>query len=159
MLSLELMHPEEAKFITEIRSDVYSDDPRLIYSDWLDDRQDERANYIRAEVNFANVDPYGDEARIEFDGLKQMIAQRRFCWSWRKEIGVLFDYVRTVHSEWTQDQELPMTITQAATLTMLYEYPNQFGRNSEFAILKHQPDKPLPSCLSQWRVPRDEKMS
>jgi len=141
MLRLVELDPEEARFIAEIRSDIFSDEPRLVYSDWLDDHQDQRAEYIRAEVNFSNFDPFSEEAKTEFERLERLLITQQFSWGWRREIGIKFDYVRRLSSEkkrlWTT-KVVQKTISQSVTLAMLRNYPNQFRPESEYVILKHQ---------------------
>ena len=135
--------PEEATFIYEIRADIFSDEPRLIYSDWLDDQQDHRAEYVRAEISLANFDPFSDEARTEFERLRQLVASHSFSWSWRREIGVQFDYMRRIRPEkkrlWNSKEHIrEKLITQSVSFVMLVDYPSQFRQDAEYFIRKHQ---------------------
>lgn len=45
--------PDDEAFIRAIVDAPCDDAPRLIYADWLDERDDPRGAYLRAEVEFA----------------------------------------------------------------------------------------------------------
>lgn len=44
------MRRDEQPFLDEINAAPYDDGPRLIYADWLEDRGDDRGEYLRLEV-------------------------------------------------------------------------------------------------------------
>ena len=50
---LESFDEDERELIQEILSSPESDDARLVYADWLEERGDERGGFIRAELSFA----------------------------------------------------------------------------------------------------------
>jgi len=131
----------EEQFIAEIISDPYSDDARLVYADWLEEQQDERAEYIRTEIKFANLDPFSKEAAKEFKRLNRMIARLKTDWQWRKETGVKYDYYKTgPNRKFRSPKVLAPPIVKSISLTQLARYPNQFQPKSEYLIRKHQPD-------------------
>src|SRR4051812_17053962 len=45
----------EEVFLNEIREHPGADTPRLVYADWLDERDDPRGRYLRAEVELARL--------------------------------------------------------------------------------------------------------
>jgi uncharacterized protein (TIGR02996 family) len=49
------MLAEENAFIEAIRSSPHDDDTRLVYADWLEERADPRAEYLRLDVALANI--------------------------------------------------------------------------------------------------------
>lgn len=52
------MHPmTDADFIAEIHANEHDDTPRLVYADWLEDRGDPRAEYLRLECELAGLAP------------------------------------------------------------------------------------------------------
>jgi uncharacterized protein (TIGR02996 family) len=53
---------EEQAFLQEIEKNPNDDTSRLVYADWLDERGDPRAAYLRAEVTLAAVDPKSPDA-------------------------------------------------------------------------------------------------
>jgi uncharacterized protein (TIGR02996 family) len=57
------MTPDEA-FLRTIIENVDDDGPRLIYADWLEEHgKPERAEFIRVQIQLANLDPGAPEAR------------------------------------------------------------------------------------------------
>ena len=50
---LKSFDEDERGLIQEILSSPESDDARLVYADWLEERGDERGGFIRAELSFA----------------------------------------------------------------------------------------------------------
>lgn len=44
--------PEEQPFLDEIRANPDDDAARLVYADWLEERGDVRAEYLRVEVEY-----------------------------------------------------------------------------------------------------------
>jgi uncharacterized protein (TIGR02996 family) len=63
--------PEEAAFLAAIRAEPEDEAPRLIYADWLDERGDPRAEYLRVEyavrVKGAKAQQRLQELRSELD--------------------------------------------------------------------------------------------
>jgi thioredoxin 1 len=53
------MH-DEAPFLSAVRDSPRDQTPRLIYADWLEERGDSRAEYIRNQCQLAKTD-YGEE--------------------------------------------------------------------------------------------------
>ena len=47
----------DADFIAEIHANEHDDTPRLVYADWLEDRGDSRAEYLRLECELAGLSP------------------------------------------------------------------------------------------------------
>jgi len=59
------MDPDrDAGFVAELVASPGDDGPRLVYADWLADRDDPRAAYLRAELAWAAApaDPAADQA-------------------------------------------------------------------------------------------------
>lgn len=48
---------EEARFLATLKSDPEDDASRLVYADWLEERQDRRAEYLRLEVQLERILP------------------------------------------------------------------------------------------------------
>ena len=59
-MSFELS-PEESIFMDQILLDPDDDIPRLIYSDWLEDRGDPRGEFIRLQCQIEKLDPSTEE--------------------------------------------------------------------------------------------------
>lgn len=49
------MSPEEQPFLDEIRANPDDDAARLVYADWLEERGDVRAEYLRVEVEYQDA--------------------------------------------------------------------------------------------------------
>ena len=54
---------EEAAFLTAIVANAADDTNRLVYADWLDERDDPRGGYLRAEVKWAQSRAAKDESK------------------------------------------------------------------------------------------------
>jgi uncharacterized protein (TIGR02996 family) len=46
---------DEAAFIRAIQENLDDDGPRLVYADWLEERGDERGEYLRLEYQLASI--------------------------------------------------------------------------------------------------------
>ncbi len=44
---------EEQQMIDAVLADPHSDEARLVYADWLEERGDSRGGFLRAELSFA----------------------------------------------------------------------------------------------------------
>lgn len=53
-------YAEELPFIREIMFDVGDDTPRLIYADWLDERDDPRGEFLRLDMLLSQADMTGE---------------------------------------------------------------------------------------------------
>ena len=75
---------EDEAFIRAIVDNPGDDTPRLVYADWLDDRDDPRGPYLRAEFEWAKpwqtgerpTDVGGAAAGIEVDAHQQLVRCR-----------------------------------------------------------------------------------
>src|SRR4051812_7121155 len=54
---------EDEAFIRAIVDGPGDDTPRLVYADWLDDRDDPRGAYLRAELEWANAPRRGPRSK------------------------------------------------------------------------------------------------
>ena len=87
--------PTEADFLAAVIADPDDDAPRLIYADWLDENgQDERAEFIKAQVAIARTIPTDHTRRAPEEGCPCL-----FCALRRRE-GELLDRHWT---EWAAD--------------------------------------------------------
>lgn len=68
------MHAEEEAFIRVIRERPDDDAARLVYADWLDDRDDPRAAYLRAEAEWAALRPADEQHRPLYRRVSQLAA-------------------------------------------------------------------------------------
>jgi uncharacterized protein (TIGR02996 family) len=50
-----MIDPQEKPFVDEIAANPASDDARVIYADWLEERGDPRGGFLRAELSVAAV--------------------------------------------------------------------------------------------------------
>jgi uncharacterized protein (TIGR02996 family) len=50
------MNPED-EFLEAIRQNPDDDTPRLVYADWLEERDDPRGEFIRIQCQLANMTP------------------------------------------------------------------------------------------------------
>jgi uncharacterized protein (TIGR02996 family) len=55
---------EDVAFLAAVVANPAADTTRLVYADWLDERDDQRGAYLRAEVAWAKSRGSGDESRI-----------------------------------------------------------------------------------------------
>jgi uncharacterized protein (TIGR02996 family) len=82
---------EEADFVAAIRERPGDDARRLIFADWLEERGDRRAEYLRFAVEIASRCRQGqnaDELVSRLRGLAQGIDEE-----WREAVGVRYDVV------------------------------------------------------------------
>lgn len=76
---------KEQPFLDEIQAHPYDDGPRLVYADWLEDRDDDRAEYLRLEVELNGL----TEGDALFDEqFPRLLELRKGCDPrWLAEIG------------------------------------------------------------------------
>lgn len=55
--------PEERPFLDAILANPDDDEPRLVYADWLEERGDQRAEWLRAEVAYFGCDVWARRER------------------------------------------------------------------------------------------------
>ncbi|MBX9623278.1 MAG: TIGR02996 domain-containing protein [Gemmataceae bacterium] len=58
---------DEDALLTAIAAAPADDTPRLVYADWLEDRGDPRAEYVRLEVERNRLKPRGKDGRAELN--------------------------------------------------------------------------------------------
>jgi serine/threonine-protein kinase len=68
---------DESAFLTAVRDDPFAPDPRLVYADWLEERGDPRAEYLR--LLCAPFDPQGAPAAA-FERLRECRAALDPAW-------------------------------------------------------------------------------
>lgn len=75
------MSPEESRLLEHICADPADDQPRLIYADWLDERDDPRGEFIRVQIALARLPD--DDARRPglLDREAVLLAQHHARWS------------------------------------------------------------------------------
>jgi uncharacterized protein (TIGR02996 family) len=82
---------DEEGFLQAIAAAPADDLPRLVYADWLDDRSDPRATYLRLAIQAANQVRYG----LPLEDLRS--ALRDTCAAapadWRRQVGPWLDVV------------------------------------------------------------------
>src|SRR4051794_24483768 len=66
---------EDAAFIRAIRERPDDETARLVYADWLDDRSDPRAEYLRAEAAWVALQPSDEQYRPLYRRVSQLAAQ------------------------------------------------------------------------------------
>jgi len=70
-----------ASFLETIRQHPNDDAPRLVYADWLEEQDDPRGEFIRVQIQLANLDPDDDEARWDLELRQQrLLRQHGFLW-------------------------------------------------------------------------------
>lgn len=75
------MSPEEARFLEHVCADPADDGPRLIYADWLDERDEPRGEFIRVQIALARL-PFDDPLRTELlDREAVLLARHHARWS------------------------------------------------------------------------------
>lgn len=57
----------EGRFLAAIQQDPIGDEPRLVYADWLEERGDERAEYLRLELQLDKLPRRVNELRARID--------------------------------------------------------------------------------------------
>ena len=65
---------EDDAFIRAIREQPDDETSRLVYADWLDDRSDPRAEYLRAEAAWAALQPSDEQYRPLYRRVSQLAA-------------------------------------------------------------------------------------
>ncbi|MBN9518001.1 TIGR02996 domain-containing protein [bacterium] len=77
---------DEAAFLRAVRAEPSARTPRLVYADWLDDRGDPRAGFIRHEEARppAGTDP---DATAEWERVRAEQLRRVKHWLWVKLMG------------------------------------------------------------------------
>jgi uncharacterized protein (TIGR02996 family) len=71
---------EDAAFIRAIREQPDDETTRLVYADWLDDRSDPRAEYLRAEAAWATLPTSDERSRPLFRRVSQLAASLEPEW-------------------------------------------------------------------------------
>jgi uncharacterized protein (TIGR02996 family) len=74
------MNPEDAAFVSAIRERPEDETARLVYADWLDDRSDPRAEYLRAEGRWCALQPADEQYRPLYRRLSQLTAALDPAW-------------------------------------------------------------------------------
>lgn len=59
------LDPDERALLDAILADPDDDGPRLVYADWLEERGDERATYLRLEIEFRSAADAIERDRVE----------------------------------------------------------------------------------------------
>src|SRR5262249_10931714 len=88
------MHSEEA-FLSRLADHPDDDVTRLVYADWLDERGDARAAYLRAEVALAGLGPDHPEYAEARDRLIE--ARGDLCPEWLVRSGRAYDLLVCLH--------------------------------------------------------------
>lgn len=65
---------EDAAFIRALRDQPTDETTRLVYADWLDDRSDPRAEYLRAEAAWVALQPSDEQYRPLYRRVSQLAA-------------------------------------------------------------------------------------
>jgi uncharacterized protein (TIGR02996 family) len=82
---------EETAFLDALATDPADDVTRLVYADWLEERGDERGDYLRGEIEFAALEefhPRRDELALTLASLRERIDV-----AWLARAGKRFDVV------------------------------------------------------------------
>ncbi len=75
------MTPKAARFLERICAEPDDDGPRLIFADWLDDRDDPRGEFIRVQIALARL-PADDPRRPQLlDREATLLARHHAAWS------------------------------------------------------------------------------
>lgn len=77
--------PDEGAFLRAAFADGDDEAPRLVYADWLDERQDPRAAVVRAAEQLRRLGP--DAASTERSRLQERVRQGDGDWLWRRLLG------------------------------------------------------------------------
>jgi len=75
------MHRQEAVFLERICADPEDDGPRLVFADWLDERNDPRGEFIRVQVALARTAADDPRARDLRDREATLLARYQAPWS------------------------------------------------------------------------------
>lgn len=73
-------YADEISFIREIMFDVTDDTPRMIYADWLDERNDSRSQFLRLDLRLSRL--AADDAQVEPLQLQRSKLIRRLDRQW-----------------------------------------------------------------------------
>jgi uncharacterized protein (TIGR02996 family) len=65
---------DHTAFLHAIRADLHDDSPRLVYADWLEERGDQRAEYLRVQISLARTWTYTDQKPRLFARLEELAA-------------------------------------------------------------------------------------
>lgn len=79
---------EEAALISTIRENPGDPTPRLVYADWLDERGDPRAEYLRLVVELAVESANGEKTGRQLKRLGELA--RTIERDWRERISILY---------------------------------------------------------------------
>lgn len=71
---------EDEAFIRAIRETPDDETARLVYTDWLDDRDDPRGDYLRAEAEWVALQPSDEQYRSLFRQISQLAATLDPAW-------------------------------------------------------------------------------
>jgi len=88
---------EDEAFIREIVGRPGDDLPRLVYADWLDERDDPRGTFLRAEVEWAMAKQMNGVFAFELNGLAEGLNQVWVARVSRPPLGVCADDVTITH--------------------------------------------------------------
>jgi len=75
----------DADFITEIHANEHDDTPRLVYADWLEDKGDPRAEYLRLECELASLNP--DDALWQEQYPRLLQLREKMPETWLADVG------------------------------------------------------------------------
>jgi uncharacterized protein (TIGR02996 family) len=160
----------EANFIDEIQHDPLSEYARLIYADWLDERGDVRASFLRLEIEYVKTNLTGKLALQWYSELEQLLPQIDF--DWIKQVGHRYDFrilswgtmkldaVKRVKKMTSMPLMDAKRVVEEAPTTLIYSIPI-FGvveyRNSQWfePILKGKPSAVVPEFVFQLSQPAE----
>src|SRR5262245_9090295 len=77
------MHPQEAAFLERVCADPEDDGPRLVFADWLDERDDPRGEFIRVQVALARLSAGDPRAIVLRDRESALLARYGTRWTER----------------------------------------------------------------------------
>jgi len=75
------MHPQEAAFLERVAADPEGDGPRLVFADWLDERNDPRGEFIRVQIALARLAADDPRASALRDREATLLARYHAPWS------------------------------------------------------------------------------
>lgn len=75
------MSPEEARFLERICAEPADDGPRLIYADWLDERDNPRGEFIRVQIALARLSREDPRRPKLLDREAVLLARHHARWS------------------------------------------------------------------------------
>lgn len=75
------MHPDEAAFLEGVCAEPENDAPRLIFADWLDERNDPRGEFIRVQVAIAQLSTNDPQRDLLLDREAQLLARFHVAWT------------------------------------------------------------------------------